>query len=145
MGSAGRQKRLRLIAQRLARLPPGPWLQQGTRVLWREGEEWSELGSFLSEWPAEFLVQARIDVRWLLLELGCKTEGAVQHLTQRTRLLLARDARRSLPPLKCECDDMAELFCCRCGQSLCARHVKWLPFADNPPAPRCSDGVGCSD
>ena len=138
-------RRLRAIADRLAKLPTGEWARNGVQVLWKEDGEWLELGRFLTPWAAEFFVQAREDIWWLLQEAGQAVE------TSETFVRI-RQKRPVPPPIaapppsrpRCECGDVLELYCCRCGQALCGRHVEWQMFSDNPPAPRCFDGVGCS-
>jgi len=117
------------------------------RVLWKDEGEWTELGSFLTEWAAVFLVDAREDMRWLLTQLGAKPKTSLEHIQLReTRKRTQQEEEEAPAPARphCECGDVLELFCCRCGQALCNRHCEWKEWADNPPAPRCFRGVGCS-
>lgn len=145
-GDAEQLRRLRAISERLARLPQAEWIRQGGRVLWRDGDDWTEAANCLSEWVAEFLVSARADIRWLLQLLGEVPRLPSEYADRSARRVTVGRKRRIMAeaPRRCECGDVLELFCCRCGQALCGRHVAWVAFADNPPAPRCYGGVGCS-
>jgi hypothetical protein len=138
-------KRRRAIADRLAKLPQGEWARNGLQVLYREAGEWTELARFLTPWAAEFFVQAREDMWWLLQQTGQTVETLETYVRIRQRRPVPPPVAPPPPSRpRCECGDVLELYCCRCGQALCGLHVVWLPFADNPPAPRCYRGVGCS-